>query len=179
MLRSWTSIESIKQFSSWGALHIFDINAMDQKLFSTLSGFKPASRKHRLADDDFVDRINRFLTPIIISIFSIVICAKQYVVGQPLQCWVPKEFSGAWEQYAENYCWVQNTYYVPPKERLPQDPMDRENRELSYYQWVPFVLALQAGCFLMIPVIWRLTNGASGENFYYFAEVRCKECSRF
>lgn len=46
------------------------------------------------------------------------------------------EFKGGWEQYAEDYCFIQNTYYVPMEEEIPKDITDRDQREFGYYQWV-------------------------------------------
>lgn len=60
-------------------------------LGSALTAIKP-----RL-DDTVVDRLNYYYSTIMIMVMSVTLTARQYV-GQPLQCWVPAEFSKAWEQ---------------------------------------------------------------------------------
>lgn len=40
-------------------------------------------------------------------------------------------FAGAWEQYSENYCFVQNTYFLPLTQYIPRDFGEREDREIG------------------------------------------------
>lgn len=113
-------------------------------------------------EEDGVDRINYQLTVWILAVFAMFISAKEYF-GEPIQCWVPAEFSGAWEQYVESYCFVESTYYVA----LHQDLHTARNvpngpPRISYYQWVPFVLALQGLMFFLPHMLWRLLNWQSG-----------------
>lgn len=114
-------------------------------------------------DDDVIDRLNYIYTNIIILAFALTVGAKQYV-GEPLQCWVPAQFKGGWEQYVENYCFVENTYWLSMDDEVPTDKQEREDRELQYYQWVPFVLALQALLFYMPRMIWKMLNFHTGLN---------------
>lgn len=83
--------------------------------------------------------------------------------GKPIQCWIPQEFTRGWEEYAENYCWVSNTYFSPLPKRLPP-AIDRENSRILYYQWAPILMAIQALLFYLPCLIWRLFNSHSGFN---------------
>ncbi len=59
-------------------------------------------------------------------------------------------------------CWVQNTYYVPPNATIPKEQIEREKGEIKYYQWVSFVLLLQAFLFYMPRVFWTSFSGKGG-----------------
>ena len=113
-------------------------------------------------DDDFADRFNHTLTCFLLLAFTLVVSARQYI-GKPIACWVPAEFTRAHEEYTESVCWVMSTYFVPPsKARIPVKIEARENHKMTYYQWVPFILMLQALGFSLPCVFWRMLNWTSG-----------------
>ncbi|VDK44459.1 unnamed protein product [Anisakis simplex] len=105
--------------------------------------------------DDRIDRLNYFYA------LNETIITDRYV-GSPIQCWMPMEFKGGWEQYAEDYCFIQNTYWVHFDNPVPEDVGDRRSAEIGYYQWVPIVLALQALMFFIPSWIWRTLHKQSG-----------------
>ncbi|KAM3727117.1 Innexin-3 [Dirofilaria immitis] len=111
--------------------------------------------------DDRIDRLNYFVTSSLLTFFAILVSAKQYV-GSPIQCWVPMEFKGGWEQYTEDYCFIQNTYWVHFDDPVPEDVSDRHGAEIGYYQWVPIMLVLQALMFFIPEWIWKTLNKQSG-----------------
>ncbi|EPB66858.1 Innexin [Ancylostoma ceylanicum] len=121
-------------------------------------------------DDSGIDRLNYYYSTMVIMVLSVTITAKQYV-GSPLQCWVPAQFTKAWEQYAENYCFVYNTYWVRPDEDVPESVdtrsvtniytnlVQRIAQQLIYYQWVPFIMALEAALFYLPVIFWSQDAG--------------------
>jgi hypothetical protein len=62
----------------------------------------------------------------------------------------------------EDYCFVENTYYLPFERRIPTNTDERDEQMLNYYQWVPFVLALMALMFHIPHFVWRSINFLSG-----------------
>ncbi|VDO20424.1 unnamed protein product [Haemonchus placei] len=112
-------------------------------------------------DDDSIDRLNYVTTIYVLLGFALTLFAKNYV-GEPMQCWVPNQWTGTWEAFSESYCFVENTYFVPMNHsNLP--PADtREGREMIYYQWVPFILSLMALFFYIPRGVWNIFSSYSG-----------------
>ncbi|CAH8489472.1 unnamed protein product [Heterobilharzia americana] len=105
---------------------------------------------------DFVDQLNYQFTGGLLIIFIAVIGVRQYV-GKPIQCWVPQEFTHSWEEYAENLCWVQNTYFLHPSDQVPEDDYELTKvRYIGYYQWIAIVLAGQAMLCWVPHILWRV-----------------------
>ncbi|KAI6189859.1 Innexin family-containing protein [Aphelenchoides bicaudatus] len=115
-------------------------------------------------DDDIADRLNYLYTPNMLLAFSVLISFKQFG-GRPLECIFPSKFSSSLQEYAENFCWAESTYFVQPDVHVAtikeQDRYSPE-RKLSYYQWVPFFLLLQAACFRFPSFLWKCLSINSG-----------------
>ncbi|KAL6742753.1 hypothetical protein Aduo_015870 [Ancylostoma duodenale] len=123
--------------------------------------FSALSFLHYRKDDDFVDRLSYFYTSSFLIMMAVLVSFKQFG-GRPLECWVPAQFTASWEAYTEMYCWAQNTYWVPIEQDIPVDISEREYRQISYYQWVPFFLLIQAFLYYIPCLMWRLMSDKSG-----------------
>ncbi|KHN81112.1 Innexin-12 [Toxocara canis] len=136
-----------------------------------------------LPDGDLSDRINYCYSTTLLVLLSAFISGWSFV-GTPIQCWFPAYYKGWWIEYALDYCYVQNTYFLPFTETkpdnywditqhiipIPKNITERDERLIGYYQWVPFVLALQAILFYLPVVVWRA--------FYSSAvEAICETCN--
>ncbi|CAJ0945914.1 unnamed protein product, partial [Mesorhabditis belari] len=111
---------------------------------------------------DLIDKINSSIVPAIISLFCFMISAKQWV-GSPIQCWLPKEFASSWNQYAEDYCFIHETYYAPVDDRTKISPEHKRENSAGYYQWVPIFLILSAlGFYLPFVCYQRLLRKKAG-----------------
>ncbi|KAH7697448.1 CRE-INX-13 protein [Aphelenchoides avenae] len=140
---------------------------MDAKLRVLISKVK---KEH---DDDAVDRTIYATTVYMLGFFAILIMAKQYV-GEPLQCWIPAEYTGAWEKYIENYCFVENTYYV--NGTMPDDKNVRRNSELRYYQWIPYILSAQAVLCYVPKLLFKILYSFSDLRVTDLIQLAYREC---
>ncbi|VDD90367.1 unnamed protein product [Enterobius vermicularis] len=134
------------------------------EIVGTLSFLQPQ------ADDDFVDRLHYYYTSTFLLVTAVLISLKMFG-GRPIECWVPAEYKGSWEDYTEMFCWARSTYWVSFEEKIPNEVQVRESRMISYYQWTPFFLVICAFCFYSPCLIWRLMYGKSG--------IRLKDIMQF
>jgi len=125
-------------------------------LIEFVSGFL----KDRNEDDAF-DRLNYQITPFLFVLLSLVNISKLYI-GTAINCFTKAEFRGGWIQYAQDYCLIENTYYLRTNESIPLEYETRGKKYISYYQWVPFILILQASSFYIPHLLWRSFNWITG-----------------
>ncbi|KAK0424987.1 hypothetical protein QR680_008966 [Steinernema hermaphroditum] len=123
--------------------------------------YDKASSQH---DDDVVDRFNYSYAVKLFIFFALLVLAKQYV-GDPLHCWIPAEFPGTWATFSETLCFIENTYYA--NGTIPDNKADRQRAELRYYQWIPFIFALQAFICYAPKALYKF--------LYSFSDVRFEE----
>jgi hypothetical protein len=116
-------------------------------------------------EDDFFDRLNYKITPLLLILCAAVNTAKLYI-GGIIQCFTKAEFIAGWIEYTRDYCFVENTYYLYEHESDDVSHEIRRERYISYYQWVPFILALQALSFYIPHMIFRSFNWITGYHIY-------------
>uniref|UniRef100_A0A0N5ABY8 Innexin n=1 Tax=Syphacia muris TaxID=451379 RepID=A0A0N5ABY8_9BILA len=149
----------------------FDVTAIILEFyFELLKSSKFLNNLKPKYDDDVIDRCNYLVTNTILFICALTVAAKQYV-GEPLQCWVPAEFKSGWEKYIENYCFVENTYFVRMEDSIPTEDHLRSEKEIHYYQWVPFILMLQAFLFMIPRTVWKTFNWETGTLLTYSMNI--------
>ena len=150
----------LKSYFLMTIFFFFSLSLSLFRLDSVLGSFATYARLKGRYDDDWIDRLNHLYTTIIFIIFTIVVSTKQYV-GEPIHCWCPAQFTSGHRDYANNVCWISNTYYVPFEERIPLHREGKQQKEIGYYQWVPMILLFQALLFKVPCILWRIL-GASG-----------------
>ncbi|CAF1002177.1 unnamed protein product [Adineta ricciae] len=112
-------------------------------------------------DDDFYDRLSRRYSVILLIIFAVLVSTKQYV-GEPIACFCPAHFTGTHVEYTNNICWISNTYFVSFDRLLPKNPDPKTEQFIYFYQYVPFILIIQAVLFYAPSLIWSSLNSKSG-----------------
>ena len=130
---------------------------MDKIVFTVTTGKATISSGRR--DDDFADRLNSRYTPLILIVFTLLATIQQ-LVRNPITCWAPVHFTNSHTNYANQYCWIRNTYYLPFDDNIPYEGEYRQM--LRYYQYIQFLLLGQAAFFYLPTLVWRAFNSKAG-----------------
>lgn len=143
-------------------------------VFRSLKSLLKISRVHI---DNTIFRLHYSLTVIILLAFCVVVTTKQYV-GDPIEC-IRSE--GVPASIINTYCWIHTTYTMPralydkppgksdedwrkdnPHPAISADPKynnPNDFRYHKYYQWVCFVLFIQATFFYIPRWLWKSWEG--------------------
>ncbi|CAP31094.1 Protein CBR-INX-15 [Caenorhabditis briggsae] len=124
-------------------------------------------------EDDFIDRLNFQYTSYVFALSALVIGYNTYF-GTAISCWTPAEFKKGWVEYTRDYCLIENTYYVPLEDPNMPPEHYREERELTYYQWVQFILVFLAFLFYLPYLYWSTVNWWSGLQVKAVVAAACK-----
>lgn len=105
--------------------------------------------------DDFVDRLSRQYTVILLFCLASVTVIKQ-LVSRPINCWCPPQFTDNHVEYANSICWESSTHYLPIQ---PQRDIEAASTPFtSFHQWVPLILLCQSLLSTLPYLIWRFLN---------------------
>ncbi|KAF7994638.1 hypothetical protein HCN44_004110 [Aphidius gifuensis] len=130
-------------------------------MFELFSPIKCLLSREPVTIDNIVFRLHCRMTVIILTTFSILITAKQFV-GDPISCIADGTID---KESIDAYCWIYSTFTIARHLRgvpgrhianagigqgLPNDEIHHHR----YYQWVCLVLALQAIVFYSPRALW-------------------------
>lgn len=86
---------------------------------------------------DVIASLHSYFTCNLLIALAVLLSYKTFG-GRPIECMLPMSgtsFTGAWEEYAEQFCWSEDTYYVPFNESVEEFTHDqRREKRISYYQ---------------------------------------------
>ncbi|GAB6026226.1 hypothetical protein CHUAL_012433 [Chamberlinius hualienensis] len=117
--------------------------------------------------DNNVCKLHYRATVVLLLAFSLLVTSRQYI-GDPIDCMssgnqIPKDV-------LDQFCWISSTFSIPTAfnkqvgRDVPYPGIDkhRPNEQRvyhQYYQWVCFVLFLQAMMFYIPHYLWKIWEG--------------------
>lgn len=133
------------------------------KLFGSL---KSVLKLQTVTIDNNVFRLHYKVTLVILVAFSIVVTGRQYL-GDPIDCISKDDIP---TRVLDTFCWIHSTFSVESAWKkkvgveIPYPGVDKyiEGEERvyhAYYQWVCFVLFLQAVLFYLPRYFWKSAEG--------------------
>lgn len=109
--------------------------------------------------DSITARIHYRWTSTCCLISAALLMAGSFI-GDAIMCFGD---DGDSANYINSFCWITSTYTINSTGNLQglgrYDKEIHEKQVHSYYQWVPIVLAIQAGLFYLPHFIWKSVEG--------------------
>uniref|UniRef100_A0A1W7RAB3 Innexin n=1 Tax=Hadrurus spadix TaxID=141984 RepID=A0A1W7RAB3_9SCOR len=121
--------------------------------------------------DNNVFRMHYRLTVAVLIAFSILVTGRQYI-GDPIDCISKDDIPS---EVLDTFCWIHHTFSVVDAwhkkvgDEIPYPGVDKYTRGEkrvyhAYYQWVCFVLFLQALLFYIPRYFWKSMEGHKVKN---------------
>lgn len=112
-------------------------------------------------DDGPFEKLVRKFSAIMMIVLSSVFLIAQ-LVGKKIQCWCPNEYSDPKCDYAITHCYLTELYIPLSNSTSLPNRENLRSHKIIYYQWIPFILFLQAVIFYFPSIIWRCLYSKSG-----------------
>ena len=136
-------------------------------MIDLFQGLKSLLKIKRVHIDNWIMRLNSSFTVIILLVFCIVVSTREYS-GDPIDCLV-SDVSRVSQSVINTYCWTLVTFNIPSSYGkkvgldIPYPGIDHsfktsEFRYYSYYQWIWFVLFIQATFFYAPRWLWKVSD---------------------
>lgn len=132
-------------------------------MFDVFGPLKSVMKLDQVCIDNNVFRLHYKVTVIFLAAFSLLVTSRQYF-GDPIDCIQRDDIP---QNVIDTYCWIHATFTLPEAFdkkvgiEVPHPGVDKyrpgEQRTYhKYYQWVCFVLFLQACLFYVPRYMWKL-----------------------
>ncbi|CAB4064610.1 PI4KA [Lepeophtheirus salmonis] len=111
-----------------------------------------------IRNDDWIFRLHHFVTVSGLLSFCILMTISQYV-GTPMHC---TETGKMDESTFNTYCWIHGVETKGDWVAKSPQHLNCDNNSCwhhNYYQWVVFVVIIQASCFYLPKFIWDYNEG--------------------
>lgn len=141
-------------------------------LFSSLKGFL---KRQEIQIDNFICQLHYKATTLILIAFSLAVTSQQYL-GSPIECHDDSKLS---KDYVNTFCWITSTFSVvnsfdknPNRNEVAYPGVDKytlgaDKIHHVYYQWVCFVLFIQAAMFYVPRWLWKTWEGGKAGKILY------------
>jgi len=147
-------------------------------MFDVFGSLKSVAKIDSVCIDNNVFRLHYKVTVIFLFASSLLVSSSQYF-GDPIDCIQNDDIP---ENVIDTYCWIHATFVLPqafdkkigidvPHAGVIKSEVGQQRVYQKYYQWVCFVLFLQAILFYTPRYLWKLWEG--GRLRSLVCDLRC------